>query len=307
MYLSIGFLLLALVLCVLLGFTRRRSAIKKVCSMSSCDKCELLSSLIAPFGYCYDNHQDIISSRIDAWQREIGYTALFDRAAASFNMVFDYLPVYFTWQERTWLIEFWKGQYGINTGAEIGVYHADRVLLPGEYSTAVFDAASDHEMLLMSFGLVKGHDRMAELSKRTWGLTAFCMGRFSKPEQLCLKAAIRFPDRDMMHSFLNALYETGVDRNDVSVCGCELQICFCGPQERHYGWFARLQRKWAQFWNRIFCKVYLWTTAPFCATIDRLLYLYYLLPFVFRKMLAPRKYKGCKKCKRCKKCKKYKK
>ena len=121
MYLSIGFLLLALVLCVLLGFTRRRSAIKKVCSMSSCDKCELLSSLIAPFGYCYDNHQDIISSRIDAWQREIGYTALFDRAAASFNMVFDYLPVYFTWQERTWLIEFRKVQYGINTGAENGV------------------------------------------------------------------------------------------------------------------------------------------------------------------------------------------
>ncbi len=307
MYLSIGIVLLALLLLVVFGVCRKRAAIKKVCSMSSCDKCELLSSLIAPFGYCYDSHWDIISSRVDAWQREIGYTALFDRAAASFNMVFDYLPVYFIWQERTWLIEFWKGQYGINTGAEIGVYYADRVLLPGEYSTAHFNAVDDSDMLLMSFDLSKGPNTLAEISKRTWWLTAFCMGRFSKPEQLCLRTAIRFPDRDMMHSFLNALHETGVDRDAVSVCGCELQICFCGPQNRHYGWFARLQRRWAQFWNRIFCKVYLRITAPFCATIDRLLYLYYLLPFAFRKMLTPRKYKGCRKCKKCKKCRKCKK
>lgn len=297
MYLSIGMILLALVLCVLLGFSRRRAAIKKVCSMSACDKCELLSSLIAPFGYCYDSCWDMISSRNDAWQREAGYTALFDRAAASFNMVFDYLPVYFTWQERTWLIEFWKGQYGINTGAEIGIYYADRVLLPGEFSTAHFQAADDADMLPMSFRLSKGTNDLAEISRRTWWLTAFCTGRFSRPDQLCMQTVLRFHDRDMMRSFLNALYETGVDKNEISVCGCELQLCFCGPQNRHYGWLAKLQRKWAQFWNRIFCKIYLWITAPFCATIDRILYLYYLLPFAFRRILNPRKYKGCRKCK----------
>lgn len=263
--------------------------------MSSCEKCELLSSLIAPFGYCYDSQEDIISSRNDAWQREMGYTALFDRAAASFNMVFDYLPVYFPYQDRTWLIEFWKGQYGINTGAEIGLYYADRTLLPGELPTAHFQAVDDRDMMPMSFCLHRNKTALAQVHKRTWWLTAFCMGQFTQPCQLDLHATLTFPDRDMMCSFLNALHETGFDRQNVRICGCELQLCFCGPSDRRYGWFARLQRRWAQFGNRIFCKIYLRITAPFHATVDRLLYLYYLLPFAFRKMLTPRRYCKCKK------------
>ena len=39
-------------------------------------------------------------------------------------MIIDAYPVYFDYQDKTWMIEFWRGQYGINTGAEIGVYHA---------------------------------------------------------------------------------------------------------------------------------------------------------------------------------------
>lgn len=290
MYFSIGIVLFALLLFFILGTCRKRAAIKKVCSMSSKEKCELLSSLIAPLGYCYNDQEDIISSRNDAWQREMGYTALFDSAAASFNMVFDYLPVHFSFQDRTWLIEFWKGQYGINTGAEIGIYYADRILLPGEIPTAHFQAVDDQDMLPMSFCLHQNQKPLAKVHKRTWWLTAFCMGQFSDPGRLDLNAVLTFPDRDMMRCFLNALWETGFDRQSVRICGNELQICFCGPSDRHYGWFARLQRRWAQFWNRIFCKIYLRITAPFCATVDRLLYLYYLLPFAFRRMLAPRKY-----------------
>lgn len=302
MYLSIGIILLALVLCTFLGFYRRRAAIKKVCALSSCEKCRLLSGLIAPFGYCYNEQWDIISSRIDAWQRTMGYTALFDRAAASLNMVFNDLPVYFTYQGRTWLIEFWKGQYGINTGGEIGIYYADEVLPDDALRTAHFQAVDDQDMLPVSFSLFRGQNLLAEVSGRTWWLTAFCMGIFSRPEQLCMQASIRFPDRDMMHSFLNALYEAGVAKEHVSVCGCELQLCFCGSDGQHYGWFRRLQRKWAQFWNRFFCKVYLKVTTPFCTTIDRILYLYYLLPVILRRVLSPRKYRKCRKYKKCKKC-----
>lgn len=291
MYLSIGIILLALVFCVLLGFSRRRAAIKKVCSLSSGDKYELLSTLIAPFGYCYNSRWDIISSRNDAWQRTMGYTALFDRAAASLNMVFNYLPVYFTYQDRTWLIELWKGQYGINTGCEIGVYYADGILSADALPTAQFQAVDDQDMLTMSFSLFREKNQLAELSGRTWWLTAFCMGCFSKPEQLCMKASIRFHDRDMMRSFLNALYETGIRKDSVSVCGCELKLCFGGSDKHRYGWFRRLQRKWTQSFNRFSCKLYLKATAPFCLTIDRLLYLYYLLPFILRKVLSPRKYR----------------
>lgn len=267
--------------------------------MSQNEKCELLSTLITPLGYCYNSRWDLISSRIDAWQRTVGYTALFDQAAVSLNMVFHYLPVYFNYQNRTWLIELWKGQYGINAGGEIGVYYADKILSEDALPTAHFQAVDDPDMLPMSFELFCGQNRLAEVSKRTWWLTAFCMGRFSRPEQLCMKAIIQFPDRDMMRSFLNALYETGIEKSAVSVCGHELQLCFSGQDRHHYGWFQRLQRKLAQLSNRFFCKVFLKITAPFCLTIDRILYLYYLLPAILRKVISPRKYRKCKKYQNC--------
>lgn len=293
-YLSIGIVFLAVLLLVY-GICRKRRAVQKVCSLSSIEKCQLLSSLIAPLGYCYDDRRDIISSRNDAWQRQMGYTSLFDRAAASFHMVFDYLPVYFNYQGRTWLIEFWKGQYGINTGAEIGVYYADRLLTPAEYPTAQFQAVDDLNMLPMSFCLLQDKNVLTAVSKCTWWLTAFCMGHFSRPSALSMNAALTFPDRDMAQTFYHALSESGYDQTKVRLCGRELRICLSGSSRHHYHFFERLQRKWAQFWNQLYCRIYLMITAPFYSTKDRLLYLYFLLPFAFRKMLTPRRYCKCKK------------
>lgn len=294
MYFSIIIVIFALLLIFILGACRKRRAVQKVCSMTCIEKCELLNSLIAPFGYCYDETQDIISSRNDAWQREAGYTALFDHAAPYFNMVFDDLPVYFPYQGRTWLIEFWKGQYGINTGAEIGVYYADGLLTEKELSSAHFRAVENQDMLPLSFCLRKGKEPIASVSKKTWWLTAFCMGMFSKPEQLCMDASIFFPDCGMLHSFLGALHQTNFSQEHIRVCGGELRLSFEGKCGGTYCWFQRLIRAWAMLWNRIFCRIYLCITRYFCSTIDRLLYLYYLLPFAFRRMLKPRRYCRCK-------------
>ena len=109
MYFSIGIILFALVLALTVYTGKKRSAVKRVRSMSFSEKCELLENFLSPLGYCYDRCQDIISSRTDAWQREFGYTRLFDKAAPHFNMVFDALPVYFDYAGRTWLVELWKG------------------------------------------------------------------------------------------------------------------------------------------------------------------------------------------------------
>ena len=290
MYFSIAIIIFALLLLVVSSTCRRRWAIKKVCSMTCTNKCELFNSLIKPFGYCYDPSQDIISSRNDAWQREAGYTALFDRAAAYLSMVFDYLPIYFVYDNRTWLIELWKGQYGINTGAEVGIYYADRILSESELSTAHFQSVNDDDMLPVSLSLSRENDLLARVAKKTWWLTVFCMGLFSKPSQLFLTTSIRFPNCDMMHSFLNALRQTDFPCENIQVCGLKVCFLFGGYINRSYSLWQRIVRGWAQFWNRIYCKIYLFITRYFTLTIDRMLYLYYLLPFAFRRMLRPRKY-----------------
>lgn len=61
-------------------------------------------------------------------------------------MVFDALPIYFDYAGETWLIEFWKGQYGINTGGEVGVYHAGKVVPERYYRIAHFEAVEDQDM-----------------------------------------------------------------------------------------------------------------------------------------------------------------
>ncbi len=291
MYFSIIIIIFLLLFLIVSSTCRRRWAIKKVCSMSCSDKCELFNSLLEPFGYCYNPSSDIISSRNDAWQRNAGYTALFDRTAAYFNMVFDYLPIYFNYDEKTWLIEVWKGQYGINTGSEVGIYYADHILSEKELPTAHFQAVADCDMLPVSMILSKESDLLARVAKKTWWLTAFCMGQFSKPSQLFLNVSICFTDCDMMHHFLNALRKTGLPEECIQICGHKITFPFGGGIKRPYSLWKRIVRAWAQFWNRIFCKIYLFITRYFTLTMDRMLYLYYLLPFAFRRMLRPRKYR----------------
>lgn len=290
MYFSIIFVIFAFLLVFVLAACRRRWAIKKVYSMCCGEKCQLLNSLINPFGYCYIECQDIISSQNDAWQRDMGYTALFDRAAAHFNMVFDCLPVYFNYRNRTWLIEFWKGQYGINTGAEIGIYYADRIVPEEEIPFTLFQAVEDKDMLPFSFELVK-HKALACVSRKTWWLTAFCMGLFSRPDQLCMNISITFPDGEMRCLFTQALQRAGYPKEHLKHCGNTVHIQYGGSPGKHYGFFTRLLRSLSQLTNRICCRLYLLITRPFTTTLDRLLYLYYLLPFAFRRMLTPRRYR----------------
>ena len=121
MYLTISIIVLIAIVCLIVFHWRKKKIICKICCMSDMHKCRLLNELVEPLGYNYYSKQDIFSSRLDAWQKDFGYGAIYDRGAPYFNMVFDSYPVYFDHDGKTWLIEFWKGQYGINTGSEVGI------------------------------------------------------------------------------------------------------------------------------------------------------------------------------------------
>lgn len=58
---------------------RQRIAYHKTKAMSPGQKLALLKELLSPFGYCYLPVQDAISTTNDAWQKEAGYTTLYDR------------------------------------------------------------------------------------------------------------------------------------------------------------------------------------------------------------------------------------
>ncbi len=299
MYFFLFFLLL-IVLCLGIFFWRRHRAVKKVRCMTCCEKQRLLDTILKPFGYYYESRQDLISTRNDAWQRQAGYKGLFDKAALHLHMVFDALPVYFNYQGRTWLIEFWKGQYGINTGGEVGVYCADRVLKPDEYATARFQAVTDYERLPVTFSLFRQETLLATMSHHTWWLTAFLVGMFTDPPQLSMEITIRFPNPEMQRRFLEALYRLHQENETLKYsCCCQgpgVHICYsrgCPASPicpSRISCLRRLRIRWAQLCNRFFCRLYCRITRPFNCTLDRILYLYELLPFILRRML--RRLKG---------------
>ena len=291
MYLFFALFFLILLFFVCLNFWRRKKIIKKICTMCMKEKCHLLDELIKPFGYSYVLSQDIFTSRIDAWQRKFGYCSLFDEAASRFSMVLDCLPIYFPYQNRTWMIEFWKGQYGINTGCEIGVYHADRVLTDDELTQTLFQCADDEDMLEMSLSLIRDGEEIASLCEKHWWLTAFSMGNFSNPNDLSLRSRIAFPSGKMATAFANGLMRAGYQPEDIQHCCNTVTFTFSDSVQPH-GILKRLRRRIAQWINHFWCRVYLFVTRPFHLSIDRILYLYYYLPFAFRKMLHIKKYKG---------------
>ncbi len=298
------FLLVILLFIALFGsiffWWRRRKIICRIQCMEPCQKCHKVDEIVRPFGYCYNDRYCFFSSTLDAWQREAGYTWFYDYMAPRFQMVYDSLPVYFDYNGRTWLIEFWKGQYGINAGAEIGIYHADGIVSEKEYKTTLFTAVSDEELLRCSFTLCGKNGNCVQISQTHWWLTAFFTGCFVWPSDLDMKASIRFTDRRMQCAFVSGLRSAGYTERDMTVNGCCVTVNVTGVKCAKYRLRTRFWHRFSQWKNRIFCRLYLWVTRPFQCTEDRVLYLYYLLPIAFRRLLRMRRFhRRCHKNKRC--------
>lgn len=283
MYLLSGIFFTVCILFYGTGCFRKRQIIRKIYHMDFCEKCSLLNTLIRPFGFEYLPKADIFTSSLTAWQRKFGYHASFDRAALHFNIVFDCEPVYFDYNGRTWLIEVWKGQYGINTGCEIGIYHADAILSPEQYGNTQFQCASDEELLPLQMELYHCGRRLFFHEQIHWWLTGFCMGKYCEPEDLKMKVSITFPEEEMMAGFQKALSKAGCTKS--CVCGLTVSFFFSAPCTFSGGLFHQLFCRMAQWRNRLLCRLFCRITWPFSCTLDQMLCLYYFLPFAFRRII----------------------
>ncbi|MBQ7546494.1 MAG: DUF4474 domain-containing protein [Clostridia bacterium] len=59
----------------------------------------------------------------DCWQKFFGFNFAYDWLAPLFLMEYDYVRVFFPYEGKDWMIQMWKGQYGmVFYGSEVGVY-----------------------------------------------------------------------------------------------------------------------------------------------------------------------------------------
>lgn len=281
--LCIAFLVLFAAL-LILAVVHRVRAKKKVLALTPGERVRLLNELAEPFGFAYLPSEDIFTSRLDAWQRDKGYEAKYDTMAVGAGMVIDAFPVYFNYEGRTWLVEFWKGQYGINTGGEVGIYHAKGVIPPHAYHTAHFEAVSDAELPRICSCLDTAEETFYEICARHWWLTGFRMGVYTKPSRLRLATTLIFPEQEMALAFWEGLRKTGKPRSLFRICGREVSVRVNFSEE--HGLIQGICRSAVLLWNRLLCRGFRIVTYPWKRTADRMVFLYYLLPGWFRKILV---------------------
>jgi hypothetical protein len=195
---------------------------------------EALRQLLADTGYAYDGNQNVFYSVMYPWQRKLGYCRLYDVSSAAVGMVIDSEPIYFDYGGRKWMIELWKGQYGITTGAEIGVYNTTGpdLNIPGIFNGTFYFCAGDEDTLSMTYTLIKKDKVLFSRAGRHWWLTGFRLGEYAKPSWLTMEASITFKDGEMQSAFLEGLRKTGYTQDEIRYSGNTVLILFTKPHSR---------------------------------------------------------------------------
>lgn len=193
-----------------------------------------LDELISSVGYAYSEKNDVFFSTMYAWQRGMGYCRLYDEAAAPLGMIIDCEPVHFSYAGKRWLIEFWKGQYGMTSGAEVGIYNTEwpNLNIPGVFDGTFYNCASNKERLYMGFILYKNGEEIMRRKDNHWWLTGFRLGEHSSPSELSMDIYINFSSRAMKDAFLGGLQKIGYKEGEYEIQGRTVIIKFDKPHTR---------------------------------------------------------------------------
>lgn len=188
--------------------------------------------LIGDAGCDYDPNQDIFYSKMNAWQRKCGYCRLYDEAAAPVGMIIDAEPIRFEYGGKRWLIQFWKGQYHLSTGCEIGVYYTEEpdLDIPDLFRGAFYRCADNGNRLDMAFTLYKNGRELFHRQEKHWWLTGFKTGEFSEPWELTMRIRLVLKDHEMCRSFVRAMKKAGYREAEMLIDGAAVEFTFDKPR-----------------------------------------------------------------------------
>ncbi len=171
-----------------------------------------------------------------AVQRRFGFNKAYDTLSGLANFYLDTIRVYFHYNNKDWLVEFWKGEYAMaSVGCEIGLYYRD---CDGKHENGVLDKASgadrkhytcvdDEDAIYMSMELwqyVKSTD--AEPAKKLtfgrrlcWWAAQFENGvleKHSDRTSLVMRGSVEFPTYEMTELFVEGLESRGFREGSTS-------------------------------------------------------------------------------------------
>ncbi|MBQ6268020.1 MAG: DUF4474 domain-containing protein [Clostridia bacterium] len=158
------------------------------------------------------------ADNVNSWQRNFGYAKYYDLIAPYLLLEYDYIRVFFTYEDKDWMVQCWKGQYGlVFYGAECGIYnkpHSD------EADTAFTTYRCPDESDWIDMGMTMYHadtsgNYQRELTcdyGRYWWCTGFKPGHLRKQEpanELRTEHRLTFKDEEMARLFAAGLADCG--------------------------------------------------------------------------------------------------
>ncbi|PYG87217.1 uncharacterized protein DUF4474 [Ruminiclostridium sufflavum DSM 19573] len=248
---------------------------------------DALEEIIDTAGYAYNPEKDIFFSTMEAWQRKMGYCRLYDEAAAPLGMIVDCEPIYFTYNGKRWLIELWKGQYGMTTGCEIGIYTTawPDLNIPDVFNGTFYRCASDSERLYMQFSLKKNGEKLLSRKHKHWWLTGFKLGEFSYPSELVLDVYITFKDRKMRNAFVTSLREIGYTDEEYEISGRDIAIRFDKPHTKQPYSRTPQTDEIVLKRNKMFCDQYNLITSSYSNIADKIIAVKEQSPELYKEIL----------------------
>ena len=183
---------------------------------------EDLQEALTTAGYAYDEEQQVYYSTLSPWQRHFGFGDIYDDAAAYASMKYTTLKADFEYNGLLWRLQWWKGQYGILEGAELGVYTKHP-----ESTSDFYDCASNEQLLDMSFEYYRtGKDfqnnkRLFYREEQAhWWLTGFKVGAVANGNSSAsvVVATLKAYDSDMADGIESGLRRL-TDKNNNKVAG----------------------------------------------------------------------------------------
>ncbi len=194
----------------------------------------------------------------EAWQYNFGFGKIYDFVSPYLLLEYDYIRVFFTYEDKDWMLQMWKGQYGmVFYGGEIGIYNRPHVD-DGMSEWTFFNCPAEEDWLNMEMTL--WHEEIDGTWKREftreydkyWWCTGFKNGHLRQEEpadELRLTGRITFKDEEMTALVADGLKECGfgvadskdgIGLDEIYVEGSDISFCWQNINEAESTMFIKV-------------------------------------------------------------------
>ncbi|MGN0546576.1 MAG: DUF4474 domain-containing protein [Acutalibacteraceae bacterium] len=180
----------------------------------------------------------------DCWQDNFGFGKFYDIVAPYILLEYDYVRVFFTYDNKDWMIQLWKGQYGLLFyGGEMGVYnkpHSDEE----DTLFTMYGCPEKSDWLKMEMSLYHdegGGNYVRQFTREYddyWWCTGFKDGHLRQQEpadELRMIGRITLNNAEMTEMFTQGLIACGFSESE-SLSGLELDQFYVDGNDVHIKW-----------------------------------------------------------------------